>query len=148
MVSEVTETQNGETVTESVNAAPNSEDVDPCGLDESFLVELSLDPADLVRGRGTSSSPTCTWEEGAYSETSLYYWVEGETPADPANEVTVLDSGRSVEIYYDSPGMARYILRTEDLTLNVNYSAPASLEPTAPEGVAAVMDQLLAIYGD
>lgn len=147
VVSEVTHTQNGETVTESVSEAPNTEDIDPCGLDESFLVGLSLDPADLVRGRGASSSPTCTWEEGPYSETSLYYWVEGQTPADPANEVTTLDNGQEVEVFYDSPGMARYILRNDDLTLNVNYSAPASLEPTAPEGVAAVMDQLLLMYG-
>ena len=60
VVSEVTHTQNGETVTESVSEAPNTEDIDPCGLDETFLVGLSLDPADLVRGRGASSSPTCT----------------------------------------------------------------------------------------
>lgn len=146
-VSEITHTRNGQTVTESVDKAPNSEDVDPCGLDESFLVELSVDPADLVRGRGTGSSPTCTWEKSAYSETGLYYWVEGETRADPANELRTLDNGRTVEVFYDSPGMARYILRTEDLTLNVSYSAPASLEPTAPEGVEAVMDRLLVMYG-
>ena len=134
-VSEITHTRNGQTVTESVDKAPNSEDVDPC------------DPADLVRGRGTGSSPTCTWEKSAYSETGLYYWVEGETRADPANELRTLDNGRTVEVFYDSPGMARYILRTEDLTLNVSYSAPASLEPTAPEGVEAVMDRLLVMYG-
>ena len=145
VVSEVTQTRNGQTVTESVSGAPNSEDVDPCGLDESILLDLSVDPADLVRGSG--SAPTCTWEEGPYSETSLYYWVEGATSADPSNDLKVLANGLTVEVFYDYPGMASYILRTDDLTLNVSYSAPETLDPTAPEGVAAVIDQLSSMYG-
>ena len=145
VVSEVTHTRNGQTVTESANEVPNSDDIDPCGLDESLLLDLSVDPADLSRGSG--SAPTCTWEAGPYSETSLYYWVEGETSADPGNEVKVLDNGLTVEVFYESPGMTRYILRTEDLTINVNYSAPETLEPTAPEGVQAVIEQLVALYG-
>ena len=145
VVSEVTHTRNGQIVTETADEIPSSEDVDPCGLDETLLRELSVDPADLVRGSG--SAPTCTWEEGPYSETGLYYWVEGQTSADPANELKVLDNGLTVEVFYESPGTTRYILRTEGLTLNVNYSAPATLDPAAPEGVAAVIDQLSALYG-
>ncbi|MBB0970245.1 hypothetical protein G6016_15030 [Dietzia aerolata] len=152
MVSEVTHTQNGETVTETVNEVPNSEDIDPCGLDESFLRELSIDPADLLRGRGSSASPTCTWEKGPYSEPTLYYWVEGETPANPSNEIRVLDSGVTAEVFVESDVSTRYILRADDLTLNVSYSVDApepgqSLELTAQEGVAATIDQLLQMYG-
>lgn len=145
VVSEVTHTQNGTTVTESADAVPDSGDIDPCGLDESFLLELSLDPADLVRGSG--SAPTCSWEKGPYSDPSLYYWVEGGTSADPANDLKVLDNGLTVEVFYDSEGLARYILRAEEVTFNVSYSADASLDPSAPEGVTAVMDQLLTVYG-
>ena len=152
MVSEVTRTQNGETVTETPNEVPNSGDIDPCGLDESFLRELSVDPADLVRGRGNSSSPTCTWEKGPYSEPTLYYWVDGETPADPSNELRVLDGGVTAEVFVESDVSTRYILRADDLTLNVSYSVDApesgeSLELTAQEGVAATIDRLLQMYG-
>lgn len=152
VVSEVTHTQNGETVTETTNEVPNSGDIDPCGLDESFLRELSIDPADLLRGQGSSSSPTCTWEKGPYSEPTLYYWVEGETPANPSNELRVLDSGVTAEVFVESDVSTRYILRADDLTLNVSYSVDApepgqSLELTAQEGVAATIDQLLQMYG-
>lgn len=145
VVSEVTHTRNGETVTESVNEVPDSEDVDPCGLDESLLLDLSVDPADLARGSG--SAPTCTWEKGPYSDPRLYYWVKGATSADPANDLIDLDNGLTAEIYYDSEGLARYILRTDDLTLDVSYSAALPLDPTAPQGVNAVMDGLLLLYG-
>lgn len=143
MISEVTTTRDGETVTE--NDVPNSEDIDPCGLDESVLLDLTIDPADLVRGSG--SRPTCSWETGPYSDPALHYWISGATPVNPANDLKVLDNGLTVEVYYDSERVARYILRMEEHTFDVSYSADLPLDPTAPQAVTAVMDHLLALYG-
>lgn len=149
-VNEVTRTQNGQTLTD-VGDPPRSGDVDPCGLDDSFLRSLSVDPADLSRGSG--EAPTCSWEKNAFTEPRLYYWVEGETAADESNATAIIGDNREVEVFYDSEVLARYILRTDDLTFNVSYSVAApepgeTLDPSAPEGVAEVIEELLRLYGE
>ncbi|MFN3599909.1 MAG: hypothetical protein ACK4UY_00815 [Dietzia sp.] len=140
-VHETSHTVNGTPVVE--NPAPDG-DVDPCDLPQSLLQDLGVDDMPLTRGVG--SAPTCSWEISSFQGPRMYYWVSGPTEPDPINELTPL-AGQQAEIFHESPGLARYIVRLDDHTFDTAYSADISADtPPAPDGAELVISALLSKY--
>lgn len=135
----------------AVNGVPVSEqvatgsDTDPCDVPRNVLEELGVQ--DMPVQRAAVSRPTCAWEIGAYRDPSMYYWVSGPTEPDHLNDTVVL-AGTRAEIFYESEGLARYIVRLDRHTFDVAYSADTSPDtPTGPEGAGLVVTALLDKYG-
>lgn len=146
-VSEVSHTRNGETVDPSESDVPDwVDDVEPCGLDGELLERLGVVDMDLTEGGG--STPTCSWEVNAFTSPRMYYWVKGPSEPDPANEVIEV-AGVEAEIFLENPVDARYIVRTEEFTLDVAYLSDAVESPELPDGptgaelvVASLLEKL------
>ena len=120
-------------------------DTDPCDVPRNVLEELGVQ--DMPVQRAAVSRPTCAWEIGAYRDPSMYYWVSGPTEPDHLNDTVVL-AGTRAEIFYESEGLARYIVRLDRHTFDVAYSADTSPDtPTGPEGAGLVVTALLDKYG-
>ncbi|ANY22682.1 hypothetical protein [Gordonia terrae] len=77
----------------------------------------------------------------------MYYWVSGPTQPDDLDDLTEI-GGTQAEIFYESVGLARYIVRLDRHTFDVAYSADTSPDtPSAPDGAGLVISALLDKYG-
>lgn len=141
--SEVTRTVNGETVEpQDPDFTPGLEEGDPCALDEALLEQLGVADMELTAGSGTS--PTCSWEVNAFTSPRMYYWISEPSEPDPNNEVVQV-AGVDAEIYLENEVDARYIVRTEEFTLDVAYLSDIESPdlPDGPAGAELVLEALL-----
>lgn len=145
---EVTHTVNGETVEPpDPDFSPGGEGDEPCALDDALLERLGVADMDLTEGGG--SSPTCSWEVNAFTNPRMYYWVSEPSEPDPVNEVIEV-AGVEAEIYLETPVNARYIVRTDEFTLDVAYLSDVVESPELPDGPTGaelVIEALLGKYG-
>lgn len=141
-MSERSHTVDGTAVTP--NPAPDN-GIDPCDLPAQLLNELGVRQMPLSRAAG--AGPTCTWELGPYHDPSMYYWISGPTAADNLNEATTI-AGVRAEVFYESEGLSRYIVRLDNHTIDAAYSAGTSADtPSGPDGARLLISGLLTKYG-